>query len=365
VGAVAGVLGYLNRPFSFNDEWARRTWLSLAVLSGIFLARALLVGAITPRIDSPWARYLFRKVTLGVLWVVALFALLQLWILNWAVLPVTLGLLAAGLAVAFQRPIMSILGLFVILVNRPFRIGDRIEIKGIRGGEIIARGDVIDLRALYTSLMEVGEWMGGDVYTGRIMTVPNYRFLENEVANSTKEFGYIWDIVTIPITFSSDWRKARLALIASIEKVVGHMKKPAQAEISQMSQKYVNIAEDVDPRAYITIKESWIELGARYLTVPRGRRTIRSRIQQDFLERIRGDPDICLASPQLRVYNFPPEDYRRGLRGILEEDEGAAEETPGAAGFARMGLLREEVGAQAAERPRTHEEEGSGPPRGA
>lgn len=324
-------VGYLTRPFGLSPEWSGRLWLSVAIIAIAFFVREILLRQVHPKLAGSWGRYLFRKITLVLFWGVTFYVVLTLWVFNITWLPVTLGLIAAGLAVAFQRPIMSVLGLFVILINRPFRVGDRIEVKGMRG-EVLTRGDVIDIRPLYTTLMEVGEWMGGEVWTGRLVTVPNYRFLENEVANSTKDFGYVWDLATIPITYSSDWRKARIVLIASIEKVVGHLKKDAKTDLQEMARRYLTATEDVEPRAYITIQESWIELSARYLTVPRGRRTIRSRIHQEFLERIRGDPDISLASPQLRVYPFPPESYRAGMRP--EEGatpwEGEAEAAPAA-----------------------------------
>ena len=355
-----GAVGYFVHPvLAIPNVWADRLFLSLLIVSAAFIVREILMHHVHPKLTDRWASYLFRKITLVVFWAVTFYVILTIWVVNITFLPVTLGLLAAGLAVAFQRPIMSILGLFVILVNRPFRVGDRIEVKGLRG-ETLTRGDVIDIRALYTSVLEVGEWMEGDVWTGRIVTVPNYRFLENEVANSTKEFGYIWDTVTIPITFSSDLRKARLLLIASIEKVVGHLKKPAQEDILAMGQRYYSAMEDTEPKAYITIRESWIELGARYITVPRGRRTIRSRIQQEFLERVRGDPDIILASPQLRVYPFPPETYRAGMRGETVdwgtagpgEARAPPPEPPGggwATQFRRV-TAREQAGAAGAER---------------
>ncbi|MEM6646123.1 MAG: hypothetical protein AAF730_07715 [Bacteroidota bacterium] len=42
----------------------------------------------------------------------------------------------------------------------------RIEINGVKG-------DVLDIRVLRTTMMEVGGWVGTDQSTGRIVHVPN------------------------------------------------------------------------------------------------------------------------------------------------------------------------------------------------
>jgi hypothetical protein len=74
------------------------------------------------------------------------------------------GLLTAGMAVALQNVILASLGYLVLMGNRGFRIGDRIQISGISG-------DVINMGMLQFQLREFD--VGKERFTGHIATFSN------------------------------------------------------------------------------------------------------------------------------------------------------------------------------------------------
>ena len=82
-----------------------------------------------------------------------------------------------------------------------FAIGDRIETGGIRG-------DVIDITVLRTKLMEIGNWLGGDHNTGRIVTVSNAYIFKEPLFNYSRHLEYARDEIVLPITYESDWQRA-------------------------------------------------------------------------------------------------------------------------------------------------------------
>ena len=79
---------------------------------------------------------------------------------------VAFGVAGAGIAFALQEVIASVAGWVAISVGNFYSPGDRVQVGGIRG-------DVIDVSILRTTLMEVGEWVAADLYTGRIVRVAN------------------------------------------------------------------------------------------------------------------------------------------------------------------------------------------------
>jgi small-conductance mechanosensitive channel len=81
-----------------------------------------------------------------------------------------LGLIGTGLAVALREPLLSIAGRIAIFVGRMYTAGDRIEINKMSG-------DVIDVGFFYTRMMEIGNWIGGDQYSGRIIQFAKLRYL--------------------------------------------------------------------------------------------------------------------------------------------------------------------------------------------
>ena len=79
-------------------------------------------------------------------------------------LTVALGVASAGIAFALQEVIVSVAGWLAISFGDIYKTGDRIRMGGVTG-------DVIDVSIIRTTLMELGEWVRGDLYTGRVVRV--------------------------------------------------------------------------------------------------------------------------------------------------------------------------------------------------
>src|SRR5947209_6306115 len=130
--------------------------------------------------------------------------LLSIWFDDPNRLATALGLFSAGLAFALQKVVTAVAGYFVILRGKTFNVGDRITMGGVRG-------DVIGLSFTQTTIMEMGEapaeqdappamWVRARQYTGRIVTVTNDKIFDEPVYNYTREFPYIWEEMSIPIS---------------------------------------------------------------------------------------------------------------------------------------------------------------------
>ncbi len=96
------------------------------------------------------------------------------------------GIVSAGVAFAAQEVIVSVAGWLTILFAHFYRIGDRVELGGIRG-------DVIEIGVLRTRLMEIGQWVHSDLYNGRVVLVANSFVFKEPVFNYSGEFPFVWD----------------------------------------------------------------------------------------------------------------------------------------------------------------------------
>ncbi|PYV83798.1 MAG: hypothetical protein DMG05_25505 [Acidobacteria bacterium] len=76
------------------------------------------------------------------------------------------GLAGAGLAIALQDPIVSLVAWFLIIGKSGITVGDRVEINNVKG-------DVIDVGLLRTAVLEVGNWVSAEQSTGRVVFFPN------------------------------------------------------------------------------------------------------------------------------------------------------------------------------------------------
>ena len=110
---------------------------------------------------------------------------------------VALGVAGAGIAFALQEVIISVAGWIALSFGQFYTIGDRIQLEGIKG-------DVIDIGVLRTTVMEIGEWVKGDQYNGRIVRIANSFVFKEPVFNYSADFPFVWDEIIVPIKYGSD-----------------------------------------------------------------------------------------------------------------------------------------------------------------
>jgi small-conductance mechanosensitive channel len=188
------------------------------------------------------------------------------------------GLMSAALGWALQRPISGIAAWLMVVIKRPFEIGDRIII-----GEV--KGDVSDITLTHIHLKEVGgtipsEEKSGrttEEISGRTVLIPNARLFEEDIINYTKKDNYILDEVDFPVTFESDIEEAK--------KIVGES---AQKIIKEYIKK---------PKIYIRtyFQASGVNVFVRYFTPALERNEISSQITEEILKRVRKVKNIRFA----------------------------------------------------------------------
>ena len=191
---------------------------------------------------------------------------------------------------------MDLFGWIFILWRRPFEVGDRIQI-----GD--HAGDVIDLRIFQFTLLEIGNWVGGDQSTGRVVHVPNGRVFTVELANYTRGFNFIWNEIPVRVTFESNWRKAKEILLEIAEEHTASSSEAAQEEVRKASQHFMIFYSKLTPTVYTSVEDSGVLLTLRYLCAPRRRRGTSQAIWEDVLDRFLECGDVDFAYPTQRFYD--------------------------------------------------------------
>lgn len=205
-----------------------------------------------------------------------------------------LGLLSAGIAIALKDFVVNIVAWFFIVIRKPFRVGDRIQTGDIAG-------DVIDLRIFQFTLMEIGNWVDGDQSTGRVIHIPNSKVLIEPLANFSQGFQYIWNEISVLITFESDWKKAKQILNDIVNKHSEHLSKEAEDFVRKASKRYMIYYSKLTPIVYTSVVDSGVKLTIRYLCKPRRRRKTVEEIWEAILEEFEKYKDIELAYPTQRI----------------------------------------------------------------
>ncbi len=222
-------------------------------------------------------------------------------------LTVTLGVAGAGIAFALQEVVASFAGWFAISLSGFYRTGDRVELGGIKG-------DVIDIGVLRTTLMEVGEWVKGDLYTGRVVRVANSFVFKAPVFNYSGDFPFLWDEITLPVKYGTDWKHARAMLMRVGTEIVGEYTAGARGAWKEITKAYLVEDAMVEPMVSMVANDNWIEFTLRYVTDYKYRRRTKDRIFTRLLEEIEASNGrVAIASATFHLVETPTFDVR--LRG--------------------------------------------------
>jgi small-conductance mechanosensitive channel len=286
--AVATVLSYLLIPFYDTDpEKVYFTLLSLTIIYLVF--NLISVELLSRKIRDPKAKYSFRKALSVISIALMILSVAVVWIEDSSTLILSYGLVGAAVALALQDLLKNIAGGMIILATSIYRVGDRVELHD-------RTGDVIDIGIFYTTLMEIGEWVDGDQPTGRLVSVPNGLVIAGKVSNFTRDHGYLWDEISLPLTYSSNWRKAVDLLTETLNAQTEAFFEGAKRDIDRIGEKYYLPSQDIRPSVYIVPRESWISLTLRYTVPVRDRRVVRDKINRLVIGMIEENQDMTIAS---------------------------------------------------------------------
>ncbi|QXP58351.1 mechanosensitive ion channel family protein [Olleya sp. HaHaR_3_96] len=212
---------------------------------------------------------------------------------------VTLGLLSAGLAFTLQELILSIAGSVYIFIVKVYEPGDRIEINGIKG-------DVIDVDSIYTTMMEIGQWVESDNYTGRIVKLSNAFVFKGPVYNYSKDFPFIWDEFNLPIRYGSDIELAKSIIIGAATATLAEYTKASKEKWTEVVSKYYVEDAMVEPTLATTLTDNWIQFNLRYIVDYKKRRVTKHLLNDMIRKAIEAtNGKVILASATVELIKIP------------------------------------------------------------
>jgi len=241
-------------------------------------------------------RYRWRKTQDYVTFLIGFFIISAIWIEEFRSLVTFFGLVSAGIAIALKDPLTDLAGWLFILWRKPFDVGDRIQL-----GE--HAGDVIDIRIFQFTIIEIGNWVGADQSTGRMLHIPNSKVFVEVLANYSSGFNYIWHEISVLITFESDWVKAKKILTEIVKEHSEVFSKKAEKKIKDASKKYMIFYRNLTPIVYTSVKDCGVNLTMRFLCDPRQRRSYEQTIWEAILKAFEKYDNIDFAYPTQRFYN--------------------------------------------------------------
>jgi small-conductance mechanosensitive channel len=297
---MTAITDWLQTTLGLSPAALDRISDSLIAILVLWLVRRITLAVIWRRVEDVRVRYRWQKTTSYIVVPLGILIVGRIWFEGFSSIATFLGLVSAGIAIALKDLLVNLAGWVFILWRRPFEVGDRIQL-----GE--HSGDVIDVRIFQFTLLEIGNWVGADQSTGRVVHVPNGKVLTDTLANYSKGFQYIWNELPVLITFESNWRKAKDILAEIAEKHAAHVTGHAEERIKEVSRKFMIFYSTLTPTVYTSVADCGVLLTVRYLCEPRLRRSSTQAIWEDVLLAFGKCEDIDFAYPTYRFYDNPRE----------------------------------------------------------
>jgi small-conductance mechanosensitive channel len=287
---------FFNTYLGLSLEVQGKILESLFVILIVLIIQKLAKRLIISKISDIKARYQWQKISLYLAVFIIILALANIWLRIFGSIGTFLGLISAGIAIALKDPLVNMVGWAFILIRQPFKVGDRVQIGKMAG-------DVIDIRLFQFSINEIGNWVDADQSTGRIIHIPNgIVFLEPQ-ANYTAGFEYIWNEITVLLTFESNWKKAKKILTDILDHHGIPLSSEAEKQIKSAAKKFLIFYTKLTPKVYTSVKDSGVMLTLRYMCNPRERRLTEELIWEDILNQFAECDDIDFAYPTQRFFD--------------------------------------------------------------
>lgn len=189
---------------------------TLAILAATWLLahlfRKLVVEKLLGRAHvDPGVRYAVGRVIGYIVWVLGLIVALQPLGINATTLAVFGGAIGVGIGFGLQDIAKNFIAGLILLIERPIKVGDRIEI-----GNLV--GDVSEIRARAT-LVRTND----DIY----LIVPNARFITDTVTNWSYRTPRVRFHFPVSVAYGSEPREVEQALLEAAAKNEHVLKEPA------------------------------------------------------------------------------------------------------------------------------------------
>jgi len=149
----------------------------------------------------------FRRVALILVVLIGLITVLSHFGVNVSAMVTTLGIASLAIALAAQTSLSDTINGFLIMLDRPFRIGDRIEILDIN-----TWGDVVDIGLRSTRIR---------TRDNRMVIIPNSVIGQSLIVNHSYPDTQYRIQVNVGVAYGTDIEFARQTIIEAVRKVEG------------------------------------------------------------------------------------------------------------------------------------------------
>lgn len=255
-----------------------RLVIFIALLALVFTAAELWRRAVFRYVQDPRRRSRFLLLRKIVLWALVVAIAAATFATELGSLATFAGLITAGLAVAMQRVLVSVVGYFFLIGKYGIRVGDRVQVGNVTG-------EVIDLGLVRLHLMELSG-QGSMSPTGRVVAFANSIIFQASggLFKQIPGINLAWHEITATLPAGTDPAALKTRLFDAVSNVL----KDYREDILRQTQEIQRTAAshgggDAQPQVQLRFSASGIDAIVRYPVELQHAAEIDERVSREVL----------------------------------------------------------------------------------
>ena len=260
------------------------------VLGAVFVIGEIWRKAIFRYVHDSRRRYQFLLIRRIVLWTAAGIVLIFAFVAELGALATFAGLITAGVAVALQSVIVSMVGYFFLIGKFGIRVGDRVQAGTVNG-------EVVEIGLVRFHLMELSTAGADAVPTGRVVAFSNSVVFQSTSALFKQIPGtnFIWHEISLKFAPEIDYRVLRARLDEATKTALTPYCDLLERQRRQMEMTVSSIAEaELKPRVRIHFTTSALEVVVRFPVVMEKAGEIDEQVISELFAAVDREPKLKL-----------------------------------------------------------------------
>jgi hypothetical protein len=236
-----------------------RSAIVAGILGLVFVLAEVWRRAVLRYAREPRRRYQLLLVRTIVLWTVVIAVVGLSFVTEISTFATFAGLLTAGVAVAMQSVLVSVVGYFFLIGKYGIRVGDRIQIGTVAG-------EVIDIGLVRMHLMELNQ-QGPLGPTGRVVAFPNLIVFQASggLFKHIPGVNLSWHETTLTLPAVSDYGALKEKLLAAVAPIVSEHSEEIRRQTKEIEKTTASSSlDDATPQVQMHLSDGHMEALIRY-----------------------------------------------------------------------------------------------------
>ncbi len=203
------------------------------------------------------------------------------------------GLITAGVAVALQNVIVSIVGYFFLIGKYGLRVGDRVQIEGVTG-------EVVEIGLVRIHLMELGG-PGESQPSGRIVAFSNsVVFQAAGIFKQIPGTNFVWHELKLTLAPETDYQAARDRITQTVDSVLGNYRENIETQRRLVERNLTTVsAMELQSKIRLHYTAAGIEVNIRFPVEIAKAAEIDDHVMRELIAAAGREPKLKIISAEM------------------------------------------------------------------